>query len=872
MTKFKGGFAGDFFPFGVDNSGNDTVSGGFGNDNLSGGLGKDTISGDSGYDILTGGAGADSINGGSGGDTIGLYSAAETLDHDTIDGGAGLDTLLVSYADKTSGLKLTIKDWIETSNVSASSTVIRVENFTITATEHADLIRGGIGEESISGGASNDTIYGGRGSDALDGGAGNDYLDGGDGLDTLSGGLGNDSILGGKDDDVIKVALGDAGKDVIDGGAGNNRLVIQDLAESFTASAGTTTLSDGTIVKNILHYTINAFSTKDMTIKTLGGDDEIIASGGKQTISTGAGDDAVSTRGDQKGTVIDGGAGVRDELSLVFASKNAIVSAAGANATVTNGATSKGFEELRLTFRGEGTNELKGSGSSADISVFGGAGIEKIVTGSGDDYVTDSDGKTSAIDTGAGNDALTLGDSSRDQAGMDVTTFTVNTGAGDDHLFWRGGKDKLNLDLGAGVLDRVSLDFWAYTTAITYTVAAAVTIKGQGGVVKGAEQVTLYGGSGNDRFTGGAGIDVLNGGDGKDVLKGMGGDDVLTGGAGRDDMDGGVGNDLVNASFGDTAKGGAGTDILHFDASTSSNNFKLTFSTGANKIDSKSTASGFEQLHWIGGKGVDDITGGAKDDRIAGGDGNDVLKGLGGNDVLISDNGNDKLYGGAGDDFLVRSGTGVLGTDKYDGGSGKDTVYFDVDTSVVFDLAAQSKNDGAAKGLTVANIENVTGGNRDDRLYGDKSANILSGGGNDDILQGRDGNDILEGGYGDDVLTGGSGADKFVFGYAFRDGDTITDFKRGSDKLVIVRDGFSLETGSITVTTGADPVASGNKPVFLFETDSHRLWFDADGALGARTSVLIATLDKVSTLSKSDFLLVDESPVPAMEQGYFDYG
>jgi Ca2+-binding RTX toxin-like protein len=55
---------------GVDNSGNDTMSGGRGNDNLNGGAGNDVLSGGSGTDVITGGLGNDILSGGTGADTF----------------------------------------------------------------------------------------------------------------------------------------------------------------------------------------------------------------------------------------------------------------------------------------------------------------------------------------------------------------------------------------------------------------------------------------------------------------------------------------------------------------------------------------------------------------------------------------------------------------------------------------------------------------------------------------------------------------------------------------------------------------------------------------------------------------------------------
>ena len=134
---------------------------------------------------------------------------------------------------------------------------------------------------------------------------------------------------------------------------------------------------------------------------------------------------------------------------------------------------------------------------------------------------------------------------------------------------------------------------------------------------------------------------------------------------------------------------------------------------------------------------------------------------------------------------------------------------------------------------------------------------ILIGNGSDDILDGRAGNDKLIGGAGDDWLTGGSGKDQFVFDSAGRDGegDVITDFTRGQDKLVISKASYGIASADKTVTlvVGADPVSTSSKGTFLFESDNGRLWFDADGKGADADLELVATLNGIKTLSVDDF-------------------
>ncbi|MDA7727170.1 cadherin-like domain-containing protein, partial [Pseudomonadales bacterium] len=79
--------------------GNDTVNGGAGNDTVYGDAGNDVLSGGTGNDILKGGAGIDELRGNDGDDTL-TYDSADTI----IDGGLGLDTLLVDTTVDLTGL------------------------------------------------------------------------------------------------------------------------------------------------------------------------------------------------------------------------------------------------------------------------------------------------------------------------------------------------------------------------------------------------------------------------------------------------------------------------------------------------------------------------------------------------------------------------------------------------------------------------------------------------------------------------------------------------------------------------------------------------------------------------------------------------
>jgi subtilisin-like proprotein convertase family protein len=90
-------------------------------------------------------------------------------------------------------------------------------------------------------------------------------------------------------------------------------------------------------------------------------------------------------------------------------------------------------------------------------------------------------------------------------------------------------------------------------------------------------------------------------------------------------------------------------------------------------------------------------------------------------------------------------------------------------------------------------IENAYGGDGNDLLAGNESANRLAGGRGDDVVLGNAGNDRLDGGPGDDRieggagndrLVGGPGSDTFVFAGAIAD-DVIEDFNAAEGDRIL---------------------------------------------------------------------------------------
>ncbi|MCC7275937.1 MAG: hypothetical protein IT561_24940 [Alphaproteobacteria bacterium] len=306
---------------------------------------------------------------------------------------------------------------------------------------------------------------------------------------------------------------------------------------------------------------------------------------------------------------------------------------------------------------------------------------------------------------------------------------------------------------------------------------------------------TLVGGGADDRLDGGEGCDLADGGTGKDSIAGGSGSDTLRGGEGDDTADGGDGCDIVD--------GGLGKDLLN------------------------------------GGAGDDTVRGGQDADRLDGGDGRDVVEGNLGDDVLSGSAGDDTLRGGEGGDSL----DGGIGDDSLNGGTGNDLL----------------SGGGGADSLAGSDGDDTLyGGDGKDGLNGGAGGDVLFGGAGADSLAGGEGDDSLYGGVGLDTLSGGGGKDFFVFdtAAAVANGDRISDFQPGTDKLVLSHEAFAalgdaLEPGEL---------AYGQKAVkatehLIYDKSVGNIYYDPDG-VGGVDQVLLATVKKGAAIVVADFLLL----------------
>ncbi|TBG14757.1 M10 family metallopeptidase [Rhizobium leguminosarum] len=771
---------------GTGNAIANTITGGAGNDTLDGGTGNDTLIGGAGNDTLIGGGGSDTMSGGTGDDIYVVDSATDVINEAVSAGTDEIRTALAAYS---------------------IAALINVENLTYTGSASfigtgnalANIITGGIGNDTLNGGGGADTLIGGAGDDtyivdnigdlvteAADAGTdtvrttlasytlgsdvenltnigtaaftgtGNDLdnvITGGAAIDTLSGGVGNDTLNGG------------AGADRLIGGEGNDIYIVDNAGDVVTEAAneGTDTvranLSAHTLaanVENLTYIGTAAFTGAGNLLDNIiiGGvaADKLMGAAGNDTLIGGAGADTML-----------GGTG--DDIYVVDIATDIVFENANEGTDTVRTALvsyTLGNNVENLTYTGSAS--FTGAGNALANTITGGAGNDVLNGGTGAD----------SLIGGAGNDTYIV-----DNAG-DIVTEVANEGT-----------------------DTVRANLASYTLAANVenlSFAGTGTFAGTGNnldntITGGAAADALSGGAGNDTLDGGAGADSLIGGEGDDTyivdnigdlvteaadagtdtvrttlasytlgsdlenlayigtaafagtgnsldntIRGAAGADILDGGAGADSLIGGAGNDTYivdNAGDLVTEAAEVGIDTVRTTLAA--------YTLGANVENLLYTGSA--TFTGTGNALANTITGGVGNDTLDGGTGNDTLIGGAGNDTLIGGGGSDTMSGGTGDDiYVVDSATDVIneavsaGTDE-------------IRTA----LAAYSI-------AALINVEYLTyPGSASFTGTGNAVANVITGG---------IGNDTLNGGGGADTLIGGAGDDTYIVDNI---GDLVTE-------------------------------------------------------------------------------------------------
>ncbi|MHB9080190.1 MAG: type VI secretion system tube protein Hcp [Pirellulaceae bacterium] len=708
-------------------AGDDVVTVGAGRVTAYGGSGDDTMRGGNEVDVLVGEAGNDTLFGSTGNDQLfgGSYFdpahphppvASLSLGNDQLDGGDG-DDLLDGF-DSTFVLSR--------------------------GGQGNDLLIGSQGSDELRGGSGDDIIFAGPGSDLVRGGSGNDVILGGSG--TIDGqALWPNFQSASSPRDRTDRLFGDDGDDIIVGDNGRvNRWTLSRTVlfpQDPVGGGGGTTYVPYTLTDyhtEVTALTAFLFGQSDLIVGGTGND--VVLGGDESDLIYGDSDFAhfqgalplfppVSAPGHDV-QVGDNGEFVRRITyrgSDLFETTHRVTSTAGrGDADTILGderqlAASGGFD---MIFGGDGGDFIWGSGGGdtifgdlaqfqetwtaaagfvdrqvfsivptlgGDDTIDGGAGIDGVVGGFGNDEVWGSDdadvvlgdhariaftatgapGRAHPLFPETGGDDQLIGGSGTDFVIGGFGRDTLWGGHDDDPNFLFGDNGTVVFADGSGQANTLFTGFDEY--------GERDTIYGSDGpdyIIAGLGHDVVYGQGGDDQVLGDLGSifrdelgavigmvplvvllpvgaqtnDVLWGGSGNDTLHGDFGDDVIRGEDGDDNLFGGVGNDWVAEVtntfliLSDTQLLGRGVDKLD-----SFERGNLIGDGHDNLLDAR-LFSGPVVSGGFGGN--DTLIGGRSDDTLDGGDQHDILIGGAGDDYLLGRDGNDRLDGGTGHDRI----------------------------------------------------------------------------------------------------------------------------------------------------------------------------------------------------------------------------
>ena len=339
---------------------------------------------------------------------------------DAVDGGLGMDRLIVNYVHATGAVTGdSTSNFTEAGGGGRSVTVTdgTIENFTILTGSGADTITTGAGNDFIKTGNGAGTINAGQGSNTIITGHNADTITALDGGNFINAGNGKNTITSGGGDDIIQTGIN---SDTITAGGGNDRITLRGGTDSANAGAGIDLL--------IIDY------SRD-TLDVVGG----ITGGNLKTGYVGHLDD-----------------GNLNIINFQTSERFAIT-------------TGRGNDHIRT---GNGTDVLSGgigrdvlTAGGGDDKVFGGAGADRLIGGAGDDILTGGAGAdhfvfrsvatafTTADDTikgfGHGMDVINL-------SGIDADSHTIGDQAFHfigDQLFSQTGDLRYHLGVISGDTD-----------------------------------------------------------------------------------------------------------------------------------------------------------------------------------------------------------------------------------------------------------------------------------------------------------------------------------------------------------------------------------------------------------------------------------
>ena len=778
--------------------------------------GANTITGGSANDAITVvSTGADSIAMGAGNDTFTNVTGFNT--QDTIDGGAGTDTLLSTSALVVAASAATPTTYTVTNiETIAANTILSTgqaftpANISATATR-LNLLGAGAGAALSNSNTDAYTVTGPAGAFTL--GLGRSQL-----LNTLG-------ILG----TTTTLAINDTGTAITDS------ITILNSAQNLTTGAQlavfntvaitslgyeTVTINNGT-VGNVTQV-IGAISlTGDLSANTT------LALTGANTITTGA-------------------------ISASIIDASALTAAGTAIGAGTAAFQMSGVNTATTITGSAGIDNLIGHASTA-TSITAGAGADSITAGTGNDTVLGGAGNDS-ITAGSGNDSIDAGD------GNDLITMAGNLASG-DVINGGAGTDTITassaiLPAAASTISNIEIVSFSATasqamsaflnagvttlgvTTGTLTVTEAQTnltsiILGATGasVVTGASLTRLVDGTADslsvlllDGTTGGTTLTTASFANEETLTIGESGTDSATA------VTFALGTVTATALTTLTVTGSnnhsmtlAGNTLTTtINASAATGTFNLAGNAGVTNQTITGSATNLSTI--VGGTGNDSITGGALADTITAGAGADTVIGGAGDDTIVGGAGADSFVGGDGTDTLDMNYTLAI-----DGGSVISTGYvINIGSSAVTATvvnAATATGDMATDALTVA-VGTVailtgtptTGSTRIDTVSGFE--NIIGSSGEDYIIGSSSANEITALG-GLDIIFAGSGDDNINVTVGTDANTDVINGEGGTDTLVI--------TTALTYTQATDASLQTVEQITLGATASIVLTGQTDG-------------------------------------------
>lgn len=499
-------------------------------------------------------------------------------------------------------------------------------------------------------------IFGNNRDNLLEGNNRSNYIFGRAGNDTIVGGRGDDKLDGGRDNDRFIWNNGD-GSDKINGGAGLDIVEVNDASnqsDNFVLrQQGRQAIFERT---NLRRFKLDTRNVEEFEVNATGGNDRL-------------------TIGDLSRTPIQG---------------------------------------VRFS-GGDGNDILDATGTSVNVTAFGGNDDDQLSGGSGDDVLVGNRGSDTKSG-GAGNDRIIWnnGDGSdlmSGGTGIDVIEVNGSIDQGDEFTLQQNGTqaifDRINLvpfTLTVDTAEEFEINGGGGDDSLTITDLSATDVTqvtftgGDGDDLLDATGITTTiiadGGLGNDGLTGGNAVDTLEGGDGDDTIVGRRGDDQMSGGAGNDRLiwNNGDGSDLMS--------GGDGLDVIEVNGANGNPPAGDSFTLGQ-----QGTNAIFDRINLVPFKLTVDT---AEEFEVNGGGGDDsfVVSDLSATDVVKV-----TFDGGAGNDsFDITGATGVnhiafqgdapFAPDNF----GIDTVTgFGTDDKIVLDKAVFSAlTSNAGDGFSVA--------------------------------------------------------------------------------------------------------------------------------------------------------------------------